>query len=67
MFKKVGTPVLIDEVISFDPEKAEAVKCRCGNNIGLRSAGLFKAAGAAKVVTSGTPVQCTNCGETTNV
>jgi hypothetical protein len=67
MFKKIGTPVLVDEVINFDPAKAEAVKCDCGTIVGHRSAGLFKAAGASKVVTAGTPVQCPACGETTHV
>jgi len=67
MFKRVGTPVLIDEVVDFDSAKAESVMCPSGNKLGLRSAGLFKAAGTKTFLTPGALVQCTGCGETTNV
>ena len=67
MFKKVGTPVFIDEVVNFDPSIAAPVSCSCGAKLGLRSAGLFQATGSTKIATSGTPVSCASCGETTNV
>ncbi len=66
MFTRVGTPVAVDAV-DFDPSKAESVKCKCGNPLGLRSAGMFKAAGTKTFLTPGALVQCTGCGETTHV
>lgn len=66
MFKKIGTPVLIEEVASFDTSKAEVVKCSCGKEIGLRSAGLFKATGSLNVSTPGSTFTC-SCGETNHV
>lgn len=68
MFKRIGTPVLIDSVCSFDPAKAVDLICRCGAVLGQTCGGVFAVAGERpRLITARSFAHCANCGESTNV
>lgn len=67
MFTRIGAPMAIEEIVSFDEAAAQPVVCKCSAKLGVRHGKLFRAAGRAKVVAGQKSIQCPSCGETTNV
>ena len=68
MFARIGTPVLIDAVCSFDPAKAKDVVCKCGVKLGQTCGGVFAAVGEKpRLITAQLSAGCANCGESTHV
>ncbi len=68
MFKRMGEPVLIDEVCSFDPAKSSDVSCKCGVKLGQICGGVFAPVGEKPmIITAQLNVKCANCGETRHV
>ena len=68
MFARIGTPVVIDEVCSFDPSKAKDLVCKCGAKLGQTCGGVYAAAGEKpRLITAHSTAHCASCGEVTNV
>lgn len=68
MFARIGTPVLIDSVCSFDAGNAKDLTCKCGAKLGKTCGGVFAPAGGKPLlITAGTITRCASCGEATNV
>lgn len=68
MFARIGTPVVIDQVCSFDPAKAKDLVCKCGAKLGQTCGGVFAASGdKPRLITASSVAQCASCGETNHV
>lgn len=68
MFKRIGAPAKINEVISFDLKSVTEVLCpKCSLYCGFKSGSLSKKPGKGPEIVVGIKSYSCRCGETFNV